>query len=64
MVDRLTDILEKHICDLRKSLEMMESGGMRTHTNVKDTTQESIDQNRVWIADLEGALERHRSRNA
>ena len=64
MPDRLTEVLQNHIERLRASVEMMEAGKLRTHTNNQDTTQESIDQNRVWIAELEEALARHEARNA
>lgn len=63
MTDRLTQVLERHIDQLRRSLEMMEAGGLRTHTNNQDTTEESMNQNRVWIAELEQALANHRLRN-
>ena len=64
MADRISEILENQIGELRKSLEMMQFGKLRTHTNNEDTTQESIVQNQMWIAELEEALKRHRTRNA
>lgn len=64
MADQITEVLEKHIDDLRRSLAMMESGKLRTRTNNEDTTEDSISQNRIWIAKLENALQRHKTRNA
>ena len=62
--DRFTQILERHIESLRSSLEMMEAGRLHTHEDGKDTTEQSMSDNRVWIAELEEALARHRMRNA
>ena len=64
MADRLTEILENQIKQMQVSLAMMESGALKTHTNFQDTTDQGIEQTRVWIAELEEALARHGLRNA
>jgi hypothetical protein len=64
MANRLEEALESHLGSLRSSLEMMQSGWLRTHHNGDDTTNESISQTMRWIDDLERALQRHRRSGA
>src|SRR5579875_3594477 len=42
MVDRIEQVLESYIAQLRRSSELMEAGRLRTHENHRDTTEQSI----------------------
>jgi hypothetical protein len=64
MANRLEEALESHLGSLRGSLEMMQSGWLRTHHNGDDTTNESISQTMRWIDDLERALQDYRGGKA
>jgi hypothetical protein len=64
MADRLEEVIDAQLAHMRKALAMMETGVMKTRTSNVDTTQESIDEHRVWIGELEAALSFHRQRRA
>ena len=60
----LSEAVELHIRSLTGSLQMLQSGWLRTSNDGHDTTGESISQTMRWIDDLRKALARHRDRNA
>lgn len=62
--DGLPEVLEIHIRQLQWFLGVMQDRWLTTQSEGHDTTNESISQVMGWIADLESALERHRSGNA
>jgi hypothetical protein len=62
MDDRLTQVLNNHIARMRQAVELMRTGRVRTHEDGKDTTEQSISDNLVWIAELEEVLNRHEMR--
>jgi hypothetical protein len=64
VADRLEEVLELHVRKLRASLELMQTGWLKTSNGGHDTTSESISQTMGWIADLENALGNHRDRRA
>ena len=64
MADRLETVLELHVRKLRSSLELMQTGWLKTSNDGHDTTNESISQTMGWIADLENALGNHRDGKA
>jgi hypothetical protein len=64
MADRLEKILEEHLAHLRKVTAMMQTGTMSTRSGNRNTTQETVAENLVHIANLENALRDHRTRNA
>jgi hypothetical protein len=57
----LSEAVELHIRSLEGSLQMLQSGWLRTSNDGHDTTNESISQTMRWIDDLRKALERHRA---
>ena len=59
MSDNLTKAVQGHIRSLRGSLEMMQSGWLKTSNDGHDTTSESISQTMWWIKELQTALDRH-----
>ena len=62
MTDHLGPILEKHCAFPRRTIELMEGGELATMSDGRDTTQESIVQYRIWVADLDRALAAHKER--
>lgn len=57
MADRITAILKQQIDAMQRSIALMEAGKMKTRTNGKDSTDESIAERQIWIAELERGLE-------
>jgi hypothetical protein len=57
MVDRLEEVIES----LPGSLEMMQSGWLKTSNEGHDTTSGSVSQTMGWIDELEAALRNHRN---
>ena len=64
MVDRLEEVIGLHIRSLHGSLEMMQSGSLKTSNDGHDTTIESISQTMRCIDELQVALQNHRNREA
>ena len=64
MADRLEDVIETQLANMRRSLAMMGTGVMKTRTNNEDSTQQSIDEHRLWISEMEAALSSHRQRRS
>lgn len=59
----LRQAVELHIRSLTGSLQMLQSGWLRTSNDGHDTTDESISQTTRWIDDLRKALAHHEARN-
>lgn len=63
MTDRIEEVLAAQIEHLLKVNAMLSTGTMSTRTEGRDSTQQTIEENMVSIADLQEALRRHRLRN-
>ena len=59
-MDRIEEILETEIANLKGSLALMQDGTMTTRTGGKDTTRESMAHAAQSIDRLEDSLARHR----